>query len=181
MYFLPGVVLWYCTLRSGVHPTLAGVALGLLTPAGSFRGRRPLEELEHRVHPLASFVVLPLFALANAGVVLGGGALRDAGGSRLALAVILGLFVGKPAGIMLAGWTALRLKLAKLPEGVAASDLLPIGMVAGIGFTVSLFIAGLSFSGAVLEEAKTSILAASIVSALGGLGLIFLRSRRAGG
>lgn len=180
IYILPGVVLWYCALRSGVHPTLAGVALGLLTPAGTFRGRRPLDELEHRVHPLASFVVLPLFALANAGVVLKGAALEQAAGSRLALAVVLGLFVGKPLGILLAGWVALRLKLAVLPDGMSIGDLLPIGMVAGIGFTVSLFIAGLSFSGDVLLQAKTSILAASVLSALTGLALVFLRSKRAG-
>jgi NhaA family Na+:H+ antiporter len=177
LYLLPGLALWYVTFRSGVHATLAGVALGLLTPTGDFQGRRPLEYLEHRLHPFTSYLVLPVFALANAGVVLGGQALREAAGSRLTWAVILGLVLGKAAGIVFAGWAALRLRLATIPDGMHLRDLAPIGLVAGIGFTVSLFIAGLSFAGTALDQAKAGILLGSGISAAAGLALILLRSR----
>lgn len=177
-YLLPALVLWYCAYRSGVHPTLAGVALGLLTPAGEVNGRRPLAELEHRMHPLASYLVLPLFALANAGVSLGAGSLRQAAVSSLTWAVVLGLLVGKPVGILLAGWAALKLRLASLPSNLAFADLVPIGLIAGIGFTVSLFIAGLSFTGGALEEAKAGILLGSILSMIAGVIALEMRSRR---
>lgn len=177
IYLLPGLALWYFTFRSGVHATLAGVALGLLTPTGGIKHRRPLEELEHRLHPYTSFLVLPLFALANAGVALGGRELGEALGSTLTWAVILGLFVGKPAGILLAGWAALRLRLATIPAGMGFRDLLPIGLVAGIGFTVSLFIAGLSFAGDSLDHSKAGILLASLFSAAAGISVLFLRFR----
>ena len=175
VYLLPAVVLWYCTLRSGVHATLAGVALGLLTPAGELGGRWPMAELEHRMHPIASYLVLPIFALANAGVALGGPAFRDALGSPLTWGVLLGLLVGKPAGILLAGWSSIRLGLAAIPRGMKMGDLLPIGLMAGIGFTVSLFIAGLSFGGVSLDRAKAGILLGSVASALAGLAVLFLR------
>lgn len=177
-YVLPAVVLWYCAARSGVHPTLAGVVLGLLTPAGDFAGRRPLESLERLIHPAASFVVLPIFALANAGVVLGGGEIRIALDGRVTWAVILGLFAGKPLGILLAGGLALKLRAGTLPAGVHFRDLVPVAVIAGIGFTVSLFVAGLSFDGALLAQAKVGILLGSTASALVGLLLVALRARR---
>ncbi len=177
VYLLPAVILWYCTFRSGVHSTLAGVALGLLTPAGEFGGRRPMEDLEHRMHPIASYLVLPLFALANAGVALGGPAFRDALGSRLTWAVLVGLLIGKPVGILLAGWASVRLGLTTIPGDMRMRDLLPISLVAGIGFTVSLFIAGLSFDGTLLENAKAGILLGSVLSAAAGMAVLFLRSQ----
>ncbi|HEX2054411.1 MAG TPA: Na+/H+ antiporter NhaA [Actinomycetota bacterium] len=178
-YLLPALLLWYCTFRSGVHATLAGVALGLLTPSGNVKGREPLRELEHRLHPLSSYLVLPLFALANAGVALGADQLRSAFASPLTWAVLLGLFAGKPLGVLLAGWAAVRLGVSSLPSNLALKDLLPIGLLAGIGFTVSLFIAGLSFTGEPLEHAKAGILLGSLLSACAGVVALKVRARAA--
>ena len=174
-----GVAAWYCTYRSGIHPTIAGVALGLLTPATPVRGREVLEELEHRLHPLSSYVVIPIFALANAGVVLDRQAISDAVGSRLTWAVIAGLVVGKLAGISGAALVAARTGLGRFPEGVGRGDVVGAGALGGIGFTVSLFITGLAFESAALQaEAKMGILAGSLVAALLGAAILSRRSRK---
>jgi Na+:H+ antiporter, NhaA family len=168
--YLPvAVVAWYCTYRSGIHPTIAGVALGLLTPAGDVDGKPVLEDVERRLHPLSSYVVIPLFALANAGVALDRQALGDAIGSRLTWAVVVGLVVGKLLGIAGAAWAGVRTGLGRLPDGVGLRHLLGAGGVGGIGFTVSLFITGLAFAdGALQAQAKTGILAGSLVAAVFG-------------
>jgi NhaA family Na+:H+ antiporter len=168
VYLLPGVLLWFCVYESGVHATIAGVALGLLTPARPVRGREVLGELEYRLHPFSSFVVVPLFALANAGVALGLHAMRDASTTRVAWGIVAGLVVGKTAGITAATAVASRTRLGRLPEGVRMPHIASAGLLAGIGFTVSLFIADLSFAGARLEAAKVAILVASLLAAVGG-------------
>jgi NhaA family Na+:H+ antiporter len=168
-YVPVAAVAWYCTYRSGVHPTIAGVALGLLTPAGGVAGRPVLEELEERLHPWSSYLVIPVFALANAGVALNREALADALGSRLTWAVLIGLVVGKLVGI--SGATALgtRTGLGRLPAGVSSGHVLGAGGVGGIGFTVSLFITGLAFADETLQsQAKTGILFGSLIAALVG-------------
>ncbi len=172
-YVLPAIALWIATEESGVHATIAGVALGLLTPAAPGPAEGPLERLEPRLHPWSSFLVVPLFALANAGVVLTGGALGDASASSVAWGIVLGLVVGKTVGI--AGFTALGLRLGwgRLPAGVRALDVVAVAAVAGIGFTVSLFVADLAFVDPLLAEAKVGILAASAVA--GTLGAILVR------
>jgi NhaA family Na+:H+ antiporter len=160
------LALWVCTYQSGVHATLAGVALGLLTPTRARDGSRPLDRLEHRLHPVASFAVIPLFALANAGIVVSAGALSDAFGSRVTWAVLTGLVVGKLVGVAGATLLGARLGVGRLPSGMTVRELFGAGVVAGIGFTVSLFIADLAFSGqeAVLNDTKIGVLVASVVA-----------------
>jgi Na+:H+ antiporter, NhaA family len=176
--YLPlGVAAWYCVYRSGIHPTIAGVGLGLLTPATPVRGRKVLEELEERLHPLSSYVVIPIFALANAGVALDGQAISDAAGSRLTWAVMVGLVVGKLAGISGAALAGVRTGLGRFPEGVGRAHVVGAGAVGGIGFTVSLFITGLAFESATLQEqAKIGILAGSLVAAVLGAAMLNRRS-----
>lgn len=172
-YIPVGVAIWVALHESGVHATLAGVALGLLTPARPLDGRQVLEDLEDRVHPISSFVVLPLFALANAGVELGGAALSDAEGRQVAIAVGAGLAAGKLAGIAGATLLALKLRLGSLPEGVDLRGVFGAAALGGIGFTVSLFIAPLAYSDATLVEgAKIGILAGSVLSAVVGVAIL---------
>jgi len=178
-YALVGVAVWVATLESGVHATIAGVALGLLTPAGKVGGRNVLATLEHRLHPWSAFVVVPLFALANAGVSFGGGVLGEAAQSALPWAIALGLVLGKIVGISGAVWLAVRTGLGRLPQGVSGLHVVAVSAVAGIGFTVSLFIADLAYDDAVLTEtAKIGIFAGSLVAALLGAALMVLAARR---
>jgi NhaA family Na+:H+ antiporter len=172
-----GLALWLFTFESGVHATIAGVALGLLTPVHHRRGRSVAEVLEHRLHPWTSFVVVPLFALANAGVIVSSEIARDAAGSRLAWGVVIGLAVGKPIGIVAAVALARRFRLGELPDGVTGGMLLGAGCVAGIGFTVSLFVADLAFGGLLLEEAKLGVLTASLAAGAVG-GVVLARATR---
>jgi Na+:H+ antiporter, NhaA family len=172
-YVPVGVFVWVCTFESGVHATLAGVALGLLTPARPIAGRRVLEELEHRLHPISGFAIVPLFALANAGVALNAGTLGDAAGSRVAWAIVVGLVVGKLLGIAGAGFVCLRLGIGALPDGVHRRQVWGIAALGGIGFTVSLFIAQLAYSDpSTIDVAKVGIFAGSLVSGLLGAALL---------
>ncbi|UUW90685.1 Na+/H+ antiporter NhaA [Pimelobacter simplex] len=211
VYVVIGVGAWFALLESGVHATLAGVAIGLLTPAGALLrpevatdyavdGLRDneldadelrrlrfligesvpmVERLQTRLHPLSAYVVLPVFALANAGVALGGGVLGDALTSTVGLGIGAGLVLGKPLGIALACFVAVRLGIARMPEGTGWLQVIGVGAVAGIGFTVSLFIAGLSFPGSpvLTDDAKVGILVASMVAAVVGVGLLLLAGR----
>jgi NhaA family Na+:H+ antiporter len=178
-YVPVGIAVWVATLESGVHATIAGVALGLLTPAGRVGGRAVLEELEHRLHPLSAFVAVPLFALANAGVYLGGGALGEAASGRVAWAIAIGLVTGKLAGIAASVFGGVRAGVGILPADVGRGAVWGVAAVGGIGFTVSLFIAGLAFDDPVLQDqAKVGILAGSIVS--GALGAALLARADAG-
>jgi NhaA family Na+:H+ antiporter len=208
-YLVAGIVLWVATYRSGVHATIAGVVLGLLTPARPLAPdiltadwvtdladdpspedlsllRRvarssvsPAERLQHDLHPLTSFVIVPLFALANAGVELDAGAFDAPGAGAVALGVGVGLVVGKLVGVAGTSWLAVRLGIGRLPAGVTARHVVGVAAVAGIGFTVSLFIAGLAFPvGPELEAAaKIGILAASLVAALFGSAMLFTAPR----
>lgn len=173
IYAVAGVLVWIAMLESGVHATIAGVALGLLTPARPVHGREVLPELEHRVHPVTSLIVLPLFALANAGVVLGESALSDSEARSLAIAVGAGLVVGKLAGIAGASLAALKLGLGRLPAGVDLRGLMGAAALGGIGFTVSLFITPLAYSSATLVSgAKIGILAGSVLAASIGIAIL---------
>jgi NhaA family Na+:H+ antiporter len=177
-YVLPGAVVWFGMLRAGLHPTLAGVLLGLMTPATArfaLVGRRaahaprlasPLALLEARLHPWVAFGVMPLFALANAGVSLRG--LNFSAGAPLAVGagIVAGLVLGKPLGIVLATFAAVRLKLAALPAAVRWPHVVLLGLLGGIGFTMSIFIAGLAFEDpTVLAAAKFAVLLASTLAA----------------
>jgi Na+:H+ antiporter, NhaA family len=175
-----GIFVWVATFESGVHATLAGVALALLTPAVPLGGRDVLGELEHRLHPWVNLGILPLFALANAGVKLGGGELSDPSGRRIALAIAVGLVVGKFIGIGGATLAALKLRLGALPSGVDRRGLLGAAALGGIGFTVSLFITPLAYDDPLLVgAAKLGILGGSVVAATIGVTVLATGRRRA--
>ena len=215
IYVPLGVGIWFGFHESGVHATIAGVVLGLLTGVrpwvsqklltqfvqqlGGFlqgnswhdthqrqallqsvetavrKSTSPMERLEAALHPWVSFVIMPLFAFANAGVPIEAGAFTDS----VAIAVVVGLCVGKPVGIVLISWLAVRTGLAKLPEGVSWGILAAGGVLAGIGFTMSLFIAGLALSEPLLLAAKIGILTGSALCAvLGSALLLWLLPRR---
>jgi Na+:H+ antiporter, NhaA family len=171
-YLLPGIAVWAGMLLAGVHPTLAGVIVGLLTPSkaqGEAGAPSPVERLEEALHGWVAFAIMPLFALANSGVPVGDAAL-DVDASRLALGITAGLVLGKSIGIFGAPWLASRLGLVTLPRGVRWSGVLVVGLVGGIGFTMSLFIADLAFPpGLHLETAKLAVLGGSGLAAVIGL------------
>lgn len=163
-----GALVWFAVYESGLHATIAGVALGLITPARPVGGAEhsPIDDLEHRLHGWVAFAIMPIFALANAGVALDASSLGDADAQRVALGVALGLLVGKPVGITALAWLAVRLRIAELPSGVGWSQIGGVGMLAGIGFTMALFIASLAFEEAPnqIAGAKIGILGASTVA-----------------
>jgi len=163
-----GILTWWFVFESGVHATIAGVALAVLVPVDLG------DDVEHVLHPISSFVVVPLFALANAGVALETDALQAAGATRVAVGVAVGLVVGKVLGIVGATWLAVRLG-AGLPAGCTWRHVVGVAAIAGIGFTVSLFVAGLAFDAPALEDAaKLGILAGSALA--GSAGWFVLRS-----
>ena len=181
-YLLVGVVVWYCMLRSGVHATVAGVLVGFLLPLAPVRPGDPSMShlVERRLLPWSAYVVVPLFALCNAGVVLGGDALREAFGSSLTWGVIVGLVGGKTIGVLLGAAIAILLGLAVRPRGATNIHLTGIAMSAGIGFTVSLFVSGLAFDDPMLvDQARIGILFASLVAAIGALLLLRTAASRA--
>lgn len=206
VYTVIGAFIWLAFHESGVHATIAGVILGLITPARSRIGHdfvtdtvdraralmggegweasryavmrgvetasreslSPLERLENGLHPWVSFLIMPVFALANAGVVLRADALAD----PVAVAIIAGLLVGKPLGIVGFSWVATRIRLAELPQGVGWGVLTGGGFLAGIGFTMALFISGLALPEELLDTAKMGVLLASAAAAVIGMTLL---------
>ncbi len=177
-YAALAVLAWYCTLHSGVHTTVAGVAAALLVPIRLDRGGDSLLlRMEHALAPWVAYLILPLFGLANAGVALSGGAQELLAG--LPLAVAAGLFAGKQVGIFGAIWAACTFGLAKRPSGASWTQLWGLSLLCGIGFTMSLFIAALAFPGApaLVEQAKLGVLAGSLVSALLGFAVLRLAAR----
>jgi NhaA family Na+:H+ antiporter len=174
-----GLFVWVAMLESGVHATIAGVAVGLLMPAHPIDGRQVLEEVEDRLHPFSSLLVVPLFALANAGIVLDSSTISAAAESRIAWAIAIGLVLGKLFGIAGTILLVARLGIGKLPEGVRGQHVWGIAALGGIGFTVSLFIAQLAYSDELtIGTAKFGIFAGSIVSAVLGVAIL-LKGRSA--
>jgi NhaA family Na+:H+ antiporter len=207
-YALLGVGVWLATQASGVHATIAGVVLGLLTPARALTpgavarewaadladdpspgeldamtrlartSVSPAERLEHLLHPWTSFLGGPRFALANAGVIIKADSFDTPGVLRVTVGVVLGLVVGKVVGITAAAWLAVRAGVGRLPEGATWAMLVGIASVAGIGFTVSLFIAELAFEGGALQDAaKIGVLGASTLAAIVGSGVLIRACR----
>lgn len=213
VYTMLGAGIWFACHESGIHATIAGVILGLMTPAQSylsvsalgklvdhaddfFRGDldaeeerasevsylqravresiSPLEYLENALHPWVGFVIMPIFALANAGVAVELTALT----APVAVAVVVGLVVGKPLGILVLSFLAVKIGLARLPEGLSWRQLASGGCLAGIGFTMALFLAGLALQEPQLSSAKIGILAASAISASLGTMLLVIAARR---
>jgi Na+:H+ antiporter, NhaA family len=205
-YVLLGVVMWWALREAGLHATIAGVAMGLLAPAKPFvqselididelndvstvehamasahiarSSVSVVEWLEHRLHRWTSFVVVPVFAIANAGIPVSVSALSGAAGARVSWGVGMGLLVGKPLGILGATWLIVRIGAGSLPDGTSWHSLVPAAIVAGVGFTVSLFVAELAFVGLVADQAKLGVLVASIVAGLIGLLVASLRPTR---
>lgn len=217
-YIALGVLAWAFTAASGVHATIAGVAVGLLMPAVplqrpaavsaeahrvadetsdnpaspdseseswmhlaelSRQAVSPLTRTVHALHPWSSFVILPIFALANAGIVFGAGALSADGALTAALGVAVGLLVGKAIGIPLGAWIVVRMGLGTIPRGARWVQMVGIGLVAGIGFTVSLFITDLAFDDpSVADAARIGVLAGSVVAAIAGALLLWTSGRR---
>ena len=220
VYVVLGLIVWFATFESGVHATIAGVALGLLTPVRPFQDpavvsaeairiaeatddepdspdanaghwRRlawlsreavsPLERVEHGLHQWSSFVVLPIFALANAGIVLDRASFEAATDTPVALAVALGLLIGKTVGLTLGVALAVLLGLSVLPRGVRWAHVVGVGALAGIGFTVSLFITGLAYSDPdVIAASKIGVLGGSTLAAILGITLLVMAGRRSG-
>jgi Na+:H+ antiporter, NhaA family len=173
---LLGVGVWWAAYRSGLHATIAGVALGFAVPARPIGGRSRLELLEGRLHLVSAYLVVPLFALANAGVVLDAAGLSAAWGSRVAWGVAAGLLVGKLAGVVGASLVAMRLGVGTLPEDMTGRHLWGLGALAGIGFTVALFVTDLAYSSVPeigVDPAKLAILAASLAAGLLGAAVLF--------
>jgi NhaA family Na+:H+ antiporter len=177
VYVLAAFTVWFCMYKTGVHPTLAGVILGLMTP-NIVRRESGLEDtddgtvsviewLEHKFHPISTFLVVPIFAFANTGVVITVDSIERATQSLIAWGIFFGLVIGKPLGILMASFAADRLKVAELPEGISKSSIMATGSAAGIGFTVAIFIANLAFTDAQTQDiAVLAVIVASVVSAL---------------
>ena len=203
VYLIPGIFLWYTVYQSGLHATVAGVLLAFVIPiarqvkaptaelreaveAGNAEAvgahlaaverilearQSPLHRLEHALQPYVNMLILPIFALFNAGLSLSG-----VGVGTVALGIASGLVVGKPLGVLLLSFIAVKLGVAQLPAGVTWRGVVGVGLLAGIGFTMSLFIAGLSFSGELYDQARLGIIGGSLLSA--GLGIALLAANR---
>lgn len=156
-YLIVGALLWLAVLKSGVHATISGVILGFAIPHIRGAAHTPLRQLEHQLHPWSSYFILPFFAFANAGLSFTGLSWTDLG-SGLPLAIIVGLFIGKPLGVMLVSWLAVKAKLAALPENVGWQQLFGLSVLCGIGFTMSIFIGGLAFGTASEAFASSHVL-----------------------
>ena len=177
VYVMLGLALWYTFYRTGIHPTLAGVVLGLLTPNApkdnnSYHDIEDgslsvIEWLEAKLHPWSTYLIVPIFAFANTGVILTADALKNASTSVIAWGIFAGLVVGKPVGVLVSMVSAKRLNIGDYPEGARKSDLLATGSAAGIGFTVAIFIASLAFTDPAQRDiAIIAVITASIVSGM---------------
>ncbi|HMI09153.1 MAG TPA: Na+/H+ antiporter NhaA [Candidatus Saccharimonadales bacterium] len=173
-----GIALWVTVFLSGVHASIAGVILGLAAPISVRHYANKLsiaERLERSLIPFSTFLIIPLFALANAGVVLDWHVFNEENAMRAGLGIFLGLVVGKVIGIVVAVWIATKLRLTSLPKNVTMHHIIGVAMIAGVGFTLSIFIAKLAFgtNDTLISAAKMSIFSASIISAM--IGLFYLR------
>ena len=210
LYWVVGIFAWLAFVESGVHATIAGVVIGLITPAtplmSDFKAERVVDTLERQVditaadvrrasfyiqesvpvaerlevalHPLTSYIIIPIFALANAGIIISSESVDLALGSAVTAGVFFGLVVGKTVGVGVFAWVAHRLGIGLLPKGVRGIHMLGISLVSGIGFTVSLFITALAFDDRGLQEvAKMGVLAASVVAAIAGSAVLWFAGR----
>lgn len=189
IYSFFALTLWFALYKTGVHPTLAGVILGLMTPNIPWSGNKlkdiedgsvsVIEWLEHKFHPLSTFFVVPLFAFANTGVVLTTESLKGASQSAVAWGIFCGLVIGKPVGVLSASFLAKKLRVADSPDGASNTAILATGSSAGIGFTVSIFIANLAFDNPQMQDiAVLAVIVASIVSALISIALFKTLSKK---
>jgi NhaA family Na+:H+ antiporter len=177
LYVPVGIILWYCMYRGGIHPTLAGVILGLMTPNIVRVNTRlidaddhevsVIEWLENKLHPISSLIIVPLFAFANTGVQITSSSISAAYSSPIAWGIFFGLVIGKPLGVIASTWGSKKISLGEYPEGATLPKILATGSAAGIGFTVAIFIANLAFSDRPTQElAIIAVIVASLVSGI---------------
>ncbi len=179
-YAIVGLFIWACVLKSGVHATLAGVALGLLIPikTKNEKGESPLKILEHALHPWVAFLVIPIFAFANAGISFAGITLATFL-QPITLGIMLGLFVGKQVGVMTITWIACTLKICRLPDNVTWLQFYGMALLTGIGFTMSLFIGTLAFTDMSLATpVRLGVLSGSLLSAICGITVLLLSTTK---
>ncbi|MEY3345886.1 MAG: hypothetical protein RLZZ581_680 [Actinomycetota bacterium] len=190
IYVFLGVSLWYCMYKSGVHPTLAGVVMGLMTPNQTKKNSglvdsedgsvSVIEFLEEKLHPWSSYLIVPIFAFANTGVEISSDSISAAIGSPIAWGIFFGLVAGKPIGVLLSTYLANKVKLGEFPAGARKVDVLATGSAAGVGFTVAIFIANLAFdTPAVQDLAVFAVIVASIVSGVMSLAMFKFLGRKA--
>lgn len=173
-YLLPGVVMWYCMLQSGVHATITGVLLAFAIPFGQNDDSNPSYLLQHALHKPVAFLILPVFALANTGIVLAGDWHQEMWSSANNFGIICGLVIGKPLGILFVCLLLIKLKIARLPASVSWRHLAGAGILAGIGFTMSIFISNLAFADAAdIQYSKIAVLLASLIATVAGLSVLF--------
>jgi Na+:H+ antiporter, NhaA family len=176
-YLVLGAILWLFTLQSGINATLAGVIAAFFVPLKA-AGGSPLHTLSEKLWSPVNFGIMPLFAFANAGVPLQGLGLADLT-TPLTLAIALGLFIGKPVGITLAVYGVVRMGIAALPAGAGTAQIVGVAWLAGIGFTMSLFIGALAFSSEeVLNQVRLGVLGGSILSAFAGAAVLMMAARK---
>jgi len=172
IYLLLGLILWYFVYKSGIHATIAGVLLAFTFPLKGFKEKSPLLTLEHALHTPVNFLIMPLFALANTAIVLGSGFLDKLQTSE-SLGIAFGLILGKPIGIFSFILLALYTKVSRIPQGTTLKQLLGVGFIAGIGFTMSIFIGMLAFENPEhVFNAKLAILGSSLLSGIFGFFLL---------
>jgi NhaA family Na+:H+ antiporter len=174
-YLVPGLIMWYFMLKSGVHPTITGVLLAFAIPFRRGGSESPSAKLQHFLHKPVAFIIMPLFALANTGIALTGTWIEGLATSN-SLGIFVGLFVGKPLGIALFSLLAVKLSLSQLPEDISWKHIIGAGFLGGIGFTMSIFITLLAFGNPeIIQSSKISILLSSIMA--GTVGFIILKKK----
>jgi Na+:H+ antiporter, NhaA family len=174
LYLVPGIVMWYFMLQSGVHATITGVLLAFALPFTVKDEDNPSYKLQRWLHKPVSFIILPIFAIANTCLTLSADTIKTLAENN-SVGIFLGLVIGKPVGICLACYVMLKSKLADLPTGVNLKMIVGVGLLAGIGFTMSVFISNLAFSNpATVEASKMAILAASLIAGI--VGYLFLKN-----
>jgi NhaA family Na+:H+ antiporter len=176
-YLVPGLIMWYFMLKSGVHPTITGVLLAIAIPFGSGDQKSPSYKLQHFLHKPVAFIIMPLFALANTGIALTGNWIEGLATSN-SLGIFVGLFVGKPLGIAVFSLLAVKVGLSQLPEDMSWKHIIGAGFLGGIGFTMSIFITLLAFGNPeIIQSSKISILLSSFLA--GTVGFLILHKQAA--
>ncbi|MGZ8516160.1 MAG: Na+/H+ antiporter NhaA [Chitinophagaceae bacterium] len=172
-YLIPGIALWYCMMQSGIHPTIAGVLLAFVIPFSGNNDATPSYKLQHVLHKPVAFFIIPLFALANTGIVLKDGWISEMGNNN-SLGIIAGLVLGKPMGILIFCWLVIKFTKVSLPQNVQWKSLMGAAVLAGIGFTMSIFISNLAFEDAqTVSYSKVAVLISSLMATIAGLLILF--------
>jgi NhaA family Na+:H+ antiporter len=181
-YLVGGIVMWVFMLKSGVHATIAGVMLAFAIPFSSKDGLSPSHRLEHALHRPVAFLILPVFAMANAGISIGADWLQSLGSAN-SIGIAAGLVIGKPLGVMALCWIATALGVCRLPPELTWAHVLGAGILGGIGFTMSIFITNLAFdaNAQLVNASKMAIVAASVAAGIVGFGWLRLCTRPVSG